>query len=687
MAYYLTYTLQFNNKITENILIELYQKDVNPSEVKKLITTSCEKKYLSGNSDGFDTILSAELDFSIYINVDSTLSYENFLVSFHDQWKVIMYNDSQIDFVGFITPAEGGSNLKAPYEIDIVATDNLGLLKTPLLKKIDGSLFEGYNSLLTYLSAILYQTNLNLNIRTYGNIYESSMPDRITDSNSDFFNNTKLEARSFQSDPITFLNCYDALSFILDGAFFIYQHNGRWVIMRQGEFQTGVGPKNWYTEFDYSGNVVGSAQELFEAAFIAKEQILHMQAADQKISAEFALKYAKHTFNYNTWPELPKNSKFEYGGQILGETGTNPDGTTWKKFVIDDWQYGKTNPSSPSTFPPTMGSPVPDIAYRLSTYNAFGVEISREIVLAAGSAGQHRFLMSEGLPVRTGGIMEIGFDFKLSRSGTGTMDYAFIFLIPDAGGLPYRLENDNPIDGGAPFRWVRTGALRFVSKFYSSENWQDYSSLQVTTPAMPEDGTFYICFMNYDPPANTQSYYRNFTLTYHPYIAGGYVQVKGDSWNTTQDTNYLDNIDTTVQISDSPEKLFMGALIRNDGINLTTSTWHRFNRVENKGFKELLNLVRYNFAYRRMWRIAGTFGGTKFHPYNNQTIEMPLALHKHYFFRDNAKLANKYFQLLPPLSIDYVNGNFSGVFREVLDTTLNDGEQEGNLHEFKYNFT
>jgi hypothetical protein len=334
-----------------------------------------------------------------------------------------------------------------------------------------------------------------------------------------------------------------------------------------------------------------------------------------------------------------------------------------------------------------MASPVPDLAYRYSTFNKFGVEVNREILLQNGPADGHRFLMAEPIKVKEQGVFEISFDMRFSVSGSGTLNYAFVFLIPNSGGLPYRLENTNSTDGGGPFRWERTGALRFVSKFYEGESWDQYSSFDITTPPLPEDGTFYFCFMNYDS-TNTTMYYRNFNMDYKAFIAGGYVQVRGDAWTTSQDRDLKDDIDVTIGISDSPEYVFKGAMVRNNGLDLTTYTWHRANQpAEQRAFKEIINLARYNFAQRRMWKISGTFGGTTFCPWDNQTVQMPLCFHKHYFFPNNPKLTNKYFQIVPPFTLDYVEGSFQGTFREVLDTTLNDGNNLGDSHLFTYNFS
>jgi hypothetical protein len=196
---------------------------------------------------------------------------------------------------------------------------------------------------------------------------------------------------------------------------------------------------------------------------------------------------------------------------------------------------------------------------------------------------------------------------------------------------------------------------------------------------------FIIELLNYDS-AFTAAIYRNIEVIYHPFVAGGYVEATGDYWSTEQSTNYLDEIDEEVYISDSEIKVLKGAIFRNDDVTLTTRSWHRLNVNENRGFKELVNIARYNQSYRRMWKISGTIGGIGYYPGNNQAIRQPLGFHKHFVFGDVPKVTGILFQLVPPLTIDYTEGEIKANFRESYTPGLGDGDQLGNLHEFKYKF-
>lgn len=691
MAYIHYHNITFQNRITGDVLIQMYKKDGDPDfEPTELQGLYANKQYQKGDGERFDTIIASELLYGIRLPYGSPYTYDDFLVSFHDEWKVVLINEGNIEFIGFLTPGEGSARFRdLPYELDLTATDGLGFLKTDSISNVESQPFTATHTLLEYLTGILAKTRLQLNVRTYCNIYESSMPDRITDPQSDALNLAKMDFRTFQNDDNSSMDCYTALSRLLKEGFNVCQWFGRWVIVRIGELQESTGPKIWYSEYDYTGAIIDAQLEGFEAGKVAKDQVLHPRNADADISTMFALKFAKHNYLYTAWPELPRNNKFERGTAFEeGELVPSSAGT-YKKFSIDDWLYGITNPSIGSTQPPNGMLPTTDLAYRYSEYNIFGVEQSREIRLERNGDGPgHRFLRSEGMPVKAGGRITINIDFKTSAAGTGTRQYLMVMLERPSG-IPYRLAQLGgiPNDGIGTLIWANTTSLQFVAKNYQTgEDAATWNSFSINLPALPVDGTLYVLPMMFDPPVGRIVYYRNFSLEYTPMIANGYVQVKGDYWNTVQNPDYKDSVTEEVYISDSSEKIFKGALLQNDGQTLTGRTWHRLNVNENREFKELVNLARYNASYRRCKRISGTFGGTTCRPINAQTEVEPLSFHRHYTFPDDTALNGKYFVLVPPLTIDYSGGYIKAVFAEALDENTDDGDETGNTHEFKFIF-
>jgi hypothetical protein len=707
MAYIHYHNLIFNNPIAGEVIIRMYKKDGDPDwQVTDLVCTNASRQFMNGDGQKFDTIIASELVFGFYLNKNSPYTYDDFLVSFHDEWKVELYNEQQIEFIGWLIPDEGDSEFRdLPYDVQLRATDGLGFLKNDSLSDDAGNAFTSVTTLLDYIVGALVKTRLQLNIRTYCSIYESSMNDRLDNIRNDMFNQAKLDYRTFQGSDNSPVDCYSALEKILKEGFNIYQWFGRWVITRIGEMQTNEGPKIYYTEYDWNGVDIDANLEGFDPAIVARNQTLHPINADQHISSMFAIKQAKHNYNYNSFSELPKNNKFERG--TVFETGNAEDDEdfdndgdtteiigTYKKYTINDWEQGiidQFDIPHPTIFPTALKY------YRYSVFNQFGVEIDRRIAADTfDPPGTDQFILrSEPIPVKKGGKIRINlqkrFTNDFSTSGITFTVAAFVYIVKSDGSTGVGLVN---VQGGVatntgtwyPMNTNITSQL--VIDYGPNQNTEEWNTLTVESLAIPFDGTLYYALRSNGPSSNTGplQYYKDISLEYFPYVAGGYVPVKGDSWLTSQNLDYKDQVNEEVFISDSPERIFQGAILRNDGLTLTDKSWYRQNKIEAREFKELINLARYNAAYRRMKRITGTFGGTTWHPLNGNTGYEPLSFHRHFKFIDDPSLLTKCFVIVPPLIISYSSGEIKATFVEAYDSSTNDGNVEGDQHSFTYNF-
>jgi hypothetical protein len=680
MAYHLHHNIQFFNCLNEKIVVELYRKEVIPDSVTPLLANSFSVSYPTGNSDKFDPIISCEAKLNFTLYSDDTQEFDDFIVSFDDEWKMIAYDDSQVVFVGFLTPGEGRAEFQdKPYDVTLTAVDGLGLLKGVPLTKGDGSKFTNVSLIITYVLAILNKTGLGLNLQLFSNIVEESMQDRTQNNQADTFNQTGLHARTFQKNATEFTDCYTTLERILAEYFCIYQWFGKWVIVRIGELQENVGAKIWHTEYNSAGAVVNVGQNLYNPSAVGRDRLIHPVELTQFIGSNFAVKSARYSFNYSIWPEIPTNNKFDRGSIFNVQTIPATPGNPLKyieKYTISDWEYRINNP---------FNGTISGDAYRQSTKDEFGTEIHREIVLERQSGGAgHRFLRCEAIPVSVNDKVNISYDFKSSVGGSGNVTHLFVTLETLDGSLPYKLNSAGgaiPADGIGTLIWQRTQALKFLNKFYSSgENPADYTSFSFTTPSFPINGLLYVCFISFDPPVGRVVAYKNFSLEYYPFIAGSLAQIKADYAETSQNDNYKDVIDEQVFISDTTKKVLQGSLYRENLIDLTTPTWHRFNNNERRNFKELGELARFNANYRRMWKMEGQYDGLKFTPAENQTIIEPLSFHRHFSFPDSAKLAGHYFVLVPPLTINYSEGRADMNFAEVLQDGSQDGNYLGNNH-------
>jgi hypothetical protein len=221
-----------------------------------------------------------------------------------------------------------------------------------------------------------------------------------------------------------------------------------------------------------------------------------------------------------------------------------------------------------------------------------------------------------------------------------------------------------------------------IIKYFPGQSTSEWNSIEVTSPPIPFNGTLYIAHVC-EPDVGMvgdRQYWKDFSFEYYPFTAGGFVPVKADFAQTSQNANFQDTIDEDVYISDSPKKVFQGALYRANLTDLTTPSWHRYSVNEQRYFKELGELVRFNNNYRRMWKMEGQYDGLKFTPANNPTIIEPLSFHHQYSFPDSSKLNGHYFVLVPPLNINYSEGRADMNFAEVLQDGSIDGNSTGDNH-------
>lgn len=677
------------------MLVELYKKDVVPDEVTELLANYFSVNYPTGDGDKFSpSIISCEAKLNITLYPDDAQDFDDFIVTFPDEWKMIMYDDNQVVFVGFLTPGEGRAEFQdKPYDILLSAVDGLGLLKGVPLSKDDDSNFTGVNLIIDYVLAILNKTGLGLNLRLFSNIVEESMEDRTQNEQADTFNQTALHARTFLQNPLTFYDCYTCLERILSEYFRVYQWHGKWVILRIGELQENVGAKIWHTEYSSAGAIVEVNQNMYNPAAVGRDRLIHPVEVSQFIGSNFAVKSSRYTYNYSVWPELPTNNKFERGPIISNSNGPvyeqdeNGDDTatqigTFQDYFIDDWLFGSF-PPGPTAISnlPALAAGVDFPAWRRSSSNIYGIEFNREVIIEK-STTETQVLQSQVIPVNAGDRLSITFDFKLSFNFNDQLNIAAVqvYVIPNSGGAPFWWRDG----AGITNRWRRNGASPeaiFVNYIDGNDKTKVYKSTSLESQPIPVDGTAYIQLLNVmDDGLTNQTFFRNFSLTYIPFIAGGYIQIKADYAQTSQSANYKDTIDEEVYISDSPKKVFQGALYRENLTDLTTPTWHRYSVVETRHFKELGELARFNNIYRRMWEMDGQYDGLKFTPADNGTILEPLSFHRQFYFPDSSKLTGHYFVLVPPLTINYSEGRADMNFIEVLEEDSDDGNSTGDSH-------
>jgi hypothetical protein len=482
------------------------------------------------------------------------------------------------------------------------------------------------------------------------------------------FNQAQIDYRTFQESPTDLNNSFEALKRLFKDHFKVFYYNGQWVVYRIPEYQYLANLQRWYTVYDSNGIAQYGQQDTDDYFTVGKNELIYPVSQTQFISVDFANKSAKTLFNYTVWPEIPKNNKFERGTYQAGLSTP-----TKKYYSIEDWDYKQETAALPQNTGPTTGN-----AYRVSTYDAFGVEQERYLECSIGLNPE--VLLAESFILNKGDIISFSITARTDNNLAGpiTIPFATIHLIP-LDGTPTRYNLDNNGDWGA------NNTTNLNVTYDATQDTRDWHTISVESKPLPEDGVLQIMFRRLNT-YGTNTYYKDFQFTYTPYFINGYLPIKADYWRKEQTANLPDVRSEEVYLSDTVRYVIKGALLQVNGSPvLTTPQWFRYGAAgEDKHYKELVNRGIYNLTYRRFYTIEGDFSGFIDAPANDVFKFRPIGYHKKYRFVD--AFGNKEFALVDPLKIDVLKGFINARFREVKDISLSDGIQEGDVNEFKYLF-
>lgn len=159
---------------------------------------------------------------------------EQFYTNDERTFRVTVEKKGVIEFKGYIIPDTCREPFEAPpYEVTIKATDTLGGLKSVTYPIPVGSTSLIQQSFIDILAYCFAMTNLNLDISTICNLYESTMP---TGLNDDPLALASINPLRLSKDNGITLNVYEVLNEIATawGAF-IVQDKGCWNFVRPNE--------------------------------------------------------------------------------------------------------------------------------------------------------------------------------------------------------------------------------------------------------------------------------------------------------------------------------------------------------------------------------------------------------------------------------------------------------------------
>lgn len=585
---------------------------------------------------------------------------------------------------GFLSLGDLGQTFQPdPNLLVLTATDGLGFLNDEPLVNFDGDNPLGTWPIIDYIAWALYRTGLDLDIDVIMNIRGENATPLISDDSGDghFYKWTYLKATTFEDEIGTSISSYEVLEQILGEMCFITQHEGRWRIIRRDEMNI----ERPYTIFRFDNRgVFGGTFSDDTVLDIGVDLPLSWMNDDAEVSPQRPYKLIKETYNYNLPSELVCNQDFSRGTATVEPDLAAP--TSTGEYVLECWTMRRLE-----------GQPVTSTAYIKREFE-YGYEKERYIVItpSATTATPRDFAQAEGIDVQEKARMTVSVDFRWPTDFSGggsTYRIARIWIVDNDGNYRYFWHPSSSIL--SEFYWqapIATEQERTLPYFFDvgavdETNWQ---TLSVDLGVLPADGKLYIglntLHQGNAAGDNSDAYFNNLVVNYTPYINGGYGAYTGQYHSVTNSNiNIKAKRDREVYISDSPSKLFKGALLRSAGVDYAlVSAFYDASIYTNADYPDLTYLRPYgeiqsfdvwNQFNRVMMQFEGSIDGL------DSSNIIPDVTHIYRLTDTSESTNNKIFTILH----DEQNHDLceiSSVFlQELQDSTI---PKEYTGHDFKY---
>lgn len=522
-------------------------------------------------------------------------------------------------------------------------------------------------------------------------VSEASVNATFTDTSSQkhFYDAIYLDAKTFEAKINEAENCYSVLQKILGEDCFLTQWQGQWWIMRVDEFD---GNPPYVATFDADG-VFGQfdgAADFDKNVGFTEDIYLSDEATEVSLQREHG--FVKETYDYSNPEEIPCNSDFSRG-EIIG--AVDPDDS---RYEIDCW-----------TLVRTLSQPVTSTAFIRRVFED-GYEKNRYAVItpASDSGTPWNYLKSDPIPVGLRDKVTVSVDYRWSAnaSGGGVTYYPMLIYLLDNSGEYWHWWNSSTTTDESTFFW--TGPETSEQNRYIPVNWvlsdvdeTEWRTLTVLLDRMPAEGELYIGLLQMNQSGSgfddVDAHYANLRVDYEPYINDSYQRYSGQ-YNQIDRTDtqgsgiittnkYLVARDKQVFISDSPKKIFKGAMLFHNGTRYILAqkyfTSHAFGQSFPPGPEYCVPYGQTQvFAVFNQYRNANRIFQYKYQGRNDGFGLLPPDLLNKYFITDNNIHSNDRHFMLLTFDHDLFLCESTGTMSETYRTDL--GKLYGDVFSFKY---
>lgn len=456
----------------------------------------------------------------------------------------------------------------------LVATDNVGLLKEIELTNDANERIDGKWSIIQYICWALNKTGLLHNVVVIDNLYEQNHVDRdghggtVEEAMQGPLAQTFLDILTFEKDVNVKDDCYTVLSKILKARKARLTWYGRkWWITRIAEHK-----HNLYSWTEYGPDAIAINRRLDQhldkmvghanneqTYFINERTIVRMRRPYRSVMNRFNYEFAKEYFRNSNFERGPQNFVLDGGGGI--------------PYDVDDWIMRKNLPDE--------GSPTA-IAYIRRISGDDGFETERYLVIKPQTVNQsHNYLESYPSEVCAKGKFTLSYDYawgtNVSGGGSVTVTTA-VLRLEGYDGSRWTLDKDGKWYEST-FGWtlVKNIELQWIPDEVDETEWRNIS---VEAEPIPRSGLIYLMLYSGNEQIsaidNVEVRFNNLQVTYRPFVNGGYIKYNGETHKLSNTLKYSGKREDTIHIADAYCLNYKGAMTWKDGADKhqLTSKWY-----------------------------------------------------------------------------------------------------------------
>lgn len=570
-----------------------------------------------------------------------------------------------------------------PNPVQLSAVDGLNSLRN-----IELANDVGHFSIIEFIAMCLSPLQVCYGGNTYINVVFNLYEEDTDPLTSHAFIDTFLDSLTFEKDVSTREDCLTVLTKILDalGCFIAYDNQGWWII-RWDEYDSAIGSILTHRRaiFNISGGF-----DSYETVDLTKV-IAADYAADYegyRLSQDNALrrfqhraKSVNHIYKFETPKEVPCNSGFTRGTL----SATQPGDPLQSNYDYECWTMYKDLP--PATNNGT--------SYIRVVKDADDYETDRYILFSVQpSSTNDYYIESQNIPVNIGDKIKISCDVKHDgQVETADNGFSYIVMIVKLYGddsTYYRLDGGTLVrDGGtwdsfdSDFNVGPNGNIERIFNGLDDDTAYSNVTLQGVTESkpIPKNGYLRILLVQGYKSNQFETHISNLRFEYVPLVNNSYGKKIGQQNKITgdADNNSKINIEHEMFISDSPKKLFKGALKKFDGTDyVLTETWLDYVDATIPA-----NRLSWFIAYQwwNQFRKTRTVIETDVQGINSdQSDGIPGLIHR--WKISHATEVDKFFMLTSMRDLNFRTCGWAGVFVETSDA---DGDRNYDDElEFKY---